>query len=188
MRIITGKAKGAKLDTLDGLDTRPTAERTKEAIFSMLQFDIEGRVVLDLFAGSAQMGLEALSRGAECAFLVDRSKRAIEIIKKNAQKTKLADMCRIVCDDSIAFLKKQNGETRFDIVFLDPPYASDLINESLEILACNKLIKNTSYIVCESARFDFLSENNTKKYEVVKKMKHGIAHVMILKFMEDVVL
>ena len=91
MRIITGKAKGIKLDTLDGLDTRPTAERTKEAVFSVLQFDIEGRVVLDLFAGSGQMGLEALSRGAERAFLVDKSKKAIEIIKKNAQKTKLLD-------------------------------------------------------------------------------------------------
>ena len=186
MRIITGKAKGTKLYTLDGNDTRPTAERTKEAVFSMLQFDIEGRVVLDLFAGSGQMGLEAVSRGAESTFLVDKSKSAIEIIKKNAQKSKLSDACRIVCDDSLAFLKKQNGDTRFDIVFLDPPYASDLINQSLDILSQRKLIKNTSYIVCESSNFDFLSENNAKKYEIVKKVKHGIAHILILKCSEEI--
>ena len=186
MRIITGKAKGTKLYTLDGNDTRPTAERTKEAVFSMLQFDIEGRVALDLFAGSGQMGLEAVSRGAESAFLVDKSKGAIEIIKKNAQKTKLSDACHIVCDDSIAFLKKQSGDTRFDIVFLDPPYASDLINEALDLLFQRKLIKNTSYVVCESSNFDFLSENNAKKYEVIKKVKHGIAHVMILKCAEEI--
>ena len=81
MRIITGKAKGIKLETLDGLDTRPTSERTKEAIFSMLQFDIVGSEVLDLFAGSGQMGLEALSRGATRAYMIDRSKNAFEIIK-----------------------------------------------------------------------------------------------------------
>ena len=83
MRIITGKAKGIKLLTLDGLDTRPTSERSKEAIFSMLQFEIEGRVVLDLFAGSGQMGLEAVSRGASRAYLVDRGRGAFDIINKN---------------------------------------------------------------------------------------------------------
>ena len=185
MRIITGKAKGIKLDTLEGLDTRPTAERTKEAIFSALQFDIEGRVVLDLFAGSGQMGLEAVSRGAECAFLVDRSKKAVEIIKKNAQKSRLADACQIFCEDSVAFLKKCSGERRFDIVFLDPPYATDLINESLSVLAEKKLIKSTSYIVCESAAFGFLSEKNAKSYEIVKEAKYGIAHITVLKALEE---
>ncbi|MBR2432133.1 MAG: 16S rRNA (guanine(966)-N(2))-methyltransferase RsmD [Clostridia bacterium] len=186
MRIITGKAKGIRLDTLEGLDTRPTAERTKEAIFSILQFDIEGRVVLDLFTGSGQMGLEELSRGAECAFLVDKSKKAIEIIKKNAQKTKLSDACHIVCEDSVAFLKKHNESTKFDIAFLDPPYATDLINESLFVLADRKLIKNTSYIVCESASFGFLSEKNARSYEIVKEAKYGIAHITILKAAEGV--
>ena len=184
MRIITGKAKGIKLDTLEGLDTRPTAERTKEAVFSVLQFDIEGRVVLDLFAGSGQMGLETLSRGAERAFLVDKSKKAIEIIKKNAQKTKLSDACHIVCEDSIAFLKKHNETIKFDMVFLDPPYATDLINEALCVLAERKLIKNTSYVVCESSAFGFLSEQNAKSYEIIKEAKYGIAHITILKAAE----
>lgn len=180
MRIITGKAKGIKLETLDGLDTRPTSERSKEAIFSMLQFEIEGRVVLDLFAGSAQMGLEALSRGARQVYLVDSGKRAFEIIKKNVQKTRL-EGANVFCTDSISFLKKQSGEEKFDIVFLDPPYASELINESLAVLFERKLIKETSYVVCESDRFEFLNAKNAENFEVIKTMKHGIAHISVLK-------
>ena len=185
MRIITGKSKGTKLNTLEGQETRPTAERTKEAVFSTLQFDIEGREVLDLFAGSGQMGLEALSRGARSACFVDSSKRAVEIIKGNAQKTRLFDDCSIFCDDALSFLKKQRDKG-FDIVFLDPPYASDLINKALLLLVENKLVKSTSYIVCESDSFDILSKENLEKYEIVRKMKHGVAHILILKCAEGV--
>ena len=123
MRIITGKARGVRLDTLPGLDTRPTAERAKEAVFSMLAFDIEGRRVLDLFSGSGQMGLEALSRGARSATMVDHAKAAVEIIKKNTAKTKL-EGAEIVCADSVNWL---DGAAKrglsYDIVFMDPPYA-----------------------------------------------------------------
>lgn len=181
MRIITGKAKGIKLLTLDGLDTRPTSERSKEAIFSMLQFDIEGRVVLDLFAGSGQMGLEALSRGAARAYLIDRGRGVYDIIKKNIEKSRLSDGCVALCEDSLSFLKKQSGVEKFDIVFLDPPYATDLINEALDLLFDRNLIKETSYIVCESDRFDIFSEENLNRYEITKTMKHGIAHISVLK-------
>lgn len=181
MRIITGKAKGIKLFTLDGLDTRPTSERSKEAIFSMLQFDIEGRVVLDLFAGSGQMGLEALSRGAAHAYLVDKGRGAYDIIKRNIEKSHLNDGCVAVCEDSISFLKKQSGVERFDIIFLDPPYTSDLINEALNVLFDKSLIKESSYIVCESDRFDIMSEKNIGRFEIIKTMKHGIAHISVLK-------
>ena len=180
MRIITGKAKGIKLDTLEGLDTRPTSERSKEAIFSMLQFEIEGRVVLDLFAGSGQMGLEALSRGAKSAYLVDSGKRAFEIIKKNASKTRLEGAI-VLCEDSLSFIRKQSGEQKFDMVFLDPPYASNLINDALSLLFDKGLIKETSYIVCESDRFDILNSKNQENFEVIKTMKHGIAHISVLK-------
>ena len=180
MRIITGKAKGIKLDTLEGLDTRPTSERSKEAIFSMLQFEIEGRVVLDLFAGSGQMGLEALSRGAKSAYLVDSGKRAFEIIKKNASKTRLEGAI-VLCEDSLTFIKKQSGEQKFDMVFLDPPYASNLINDALSLLFDKGLVKETSYIVCESDRFDILNSKNQENFEVIKTMKHGISHISVLK-------
>lgn len=184
MRIITGKAKGIKLLTLDGLDTRPTSERSKEAIFSMLQFEIEGRVVLDLFAGSGQMGLEAVSRGASRAYLVDRGRGAFDIIKKNIEKSRLADGCTALCEDSLSFLKKQSGIEKFDIVFLDPPYATNLIDEALGLLIERDLLKKTSYIVCESDRFDILGEMNYNRYEVLKTMKHGIAHISVLKVRE----
>ena len=180
MRIITGKAKGTRLETLEGLDTRPTSERTKEAVFSMLQFDIEGRSVLDLFAGSGQMGLEALSRGARCAHLIDRGRAAFEIIKRNIAKSRLEGAVAL-CEDSISFLKRQRGELRFDIVFLDPPYATDLINDALVLLHSKKLVKPTSYIVCESDRFDFLGIENSKNYDIIKTMKHGVAHITVLK-------
>lgn len=180
MRIITGRAKGIRLDTLEGLDTRPTSERSKEAIFSMLQFEIEGRTVLDLFAGSGQMGLEALSRGAKKVYLVDAGKRAFEIVKKNIQKTRL-EGAEAICTDSVSFLKRYNSAGKFDIVFLDPPYASELINESLKVLFERKLIKESSYVVCESDRFNILNEENSENFEVIKTMKHGIAHVSVLK-------
>ncbi len=181
MRIITGKARGVKLLTLDGLDTRPTSERSKEAIFSMLQFEIQGKTVLDLFAGSGQMGLEALSRGASRVYLVDRGRGAYEIIKKNIEKSRLSEGCVALCEDSLSFLKKQSGAEKFDIVFLDPPYATNLINEAIDLLFEKSLIKETSYIVCESDRFDILSEENSNRFEVIKTMKHGIAHVSVLK-------
>ncbi|MBR6602386.1 MAG: 16S rRNA (guanine(966)-N(2))-methyltransferase RsmD, partial [Clostridia bacterium] len=130
MRIITGKAKGIRLATLDGEATRPTSERTKEAVFSMLQFDIEGRRVLDLFAGSGQMGLEALSRGAQSATFVDHAKAAISVIKQNIEKTRL-EGANVVCADSLEYLRtegrKRNESAKFDIVFLDPPYADKII-------------------------------------------------------------
>lgn len=181
MRIITGKARGVRLETLEGLTTRPTSERTKEAVFSMLQFEIEGRVVLDLFAGSGQMGLEALSRYAQKAYLVDSGKPAHEIIKKNIQKSRLNEGAVVLCEDSLSFLKRQNGAERFDIVFIDPPYASNLIDESLKLLFDKKLVKNTSYIVCESDRFDILGVENSQKYDIIKTMKHGVAHVSVLR-------
>ena len=181
MRIITGKARGVKLLTLDGLDTRPTSERSKEAIFSMLQFEIQDKIVLDLFAGSGQMGLEALSRGASRAYLVDRGRGAYDIIKKNIEKSRLSEGCVAICEDSISFLKKQSGIEKFDIVFLDPPYATNLIDDAVSLLFERDLIKETTYIVCESDRLDILSEENSDRFETIKTMKHGIAHILVLK-------
>ena len=188
MRIITGKARGIRLETLDGLETRPTSERTKEAIFSMLQFDIVGSEVLDLFAGSAQMGLEALSRGAKRVHLIDRGRGAFEIIKRNIQKTRLEEGAIAFCEDSISFLKRQNGEIKFDIVFIDPPYSSTFIDDALTVLYSKKLVKDTSYIICESDRFDILGAENIKRFETVKTMKHGVAHISVFKvrFVEEV--
>ena len=124
MRIITGSARGTKLESPAGETTRPTSDRVKEAVFSVLQFDIEGSAVLDLFAGSGQMGIEALSRGASEAVFVDNRRESVEIIKRNLASVKL-DHGRVVQSDSISFLN--SNRTEFDFMFLDPPYGTGLL-------------------------------------------------------------
>ena len=119
MRIITGSARGAKLETLEGLETRPTSERVKEAVFSMIQFEVEGRQVLDLFGGSGQMALEALSRGAEKATIVDNNPQAVNVIKKNAKHTGLYEKTVVLNSDFRSFIRGNKGKMAFDIIFLD---------------------------------------------------------------------
>ncbi|MBE6597218.1 MAG: 16S rRNA (guanine(966)-N(2))-methyltransferase RsmD [Ruminococcaceae bacterium] len=181
MRIITGSAKGIPLATLPGEATRPTAERTKEAVFSMIGFDIEGREVLDLFSGSGQLALEALSRGAGRAVLVDRSREAIAIIRANAKKTRLEGGCEIICSDHAGFISRSKGR-KFDIVFLDPPYASELCLSSLCGLLDADMLKPSSIIVCETGEEDLFKGNRTieSRFEVIKKAKYGRAYITIL--------
>ena len=187
MRIITGSARGASLLTLPGEATRPTAERTKEAVFSMIQFDIEGRKVLDLFAGSGQLALEALSRGAASAVLCDSSKEAINIIKKNAEKTRLSDKCKIYSSDAKVLIGRL-GDERFDIVFLDPPYALKTIPEILHLLLVNKKLKSTSIIVCETSEAADVFCNDTslsEKFNIKKQTRYGAACVTIMSSKEE---
>lgn len=122
MRIITGRAKGKRLATLEGDATRPTSERIKEALFSSLQFDIDNRRVLDLFAGSGQLGLEALSRGAASCMFIDSSREAMEVIKKNALTTGLSAGCRYLVSDCRNYIRKAGGREKFDLILIDPPY------------------------------------------------------------------
>ena len=183
MRIITGSARGTKLFTLEGENTRPTAERVKEAVFSMIQFEVEGRAVLDLFSGSGQMALEALSRGASKAVLVDSSRDAVGVIKKNIEKTRLGDSCSVFCADYAEALARMRGRERFDIVFLDPPYKSGAVAPALKLLRKYELLKPTSIVVCESGDDAFLASVG-ELYEVVKSAKYGVAYVTILKVKE----
>ena len=182
MRIITGKAKGIKLKTLEGDNTRPTAERVKEAVFSMIQFDIEGRTVLDLFAGSGQMALEALSRGAARATLVDKSKEAISIIRQNADKARMLEDCTIFQADYLDFARRAEG-TQFDIIFLDPPYALKMYKPALNAFIKHKLLKPTTLIICESGEDDIF-ENDfdlQNEFSVEKKSKYSNTYITILK-------
>lgn len=178
MRIITGSARGTKLFTLEGDATRPTSERVKEAVFSMIQFDIEGRSVLDPFGGSGQLVLEALSRGAASATVSDSSRAAVAIIEKNTVKTHFDDgRCEISCCDYAEALRRaeRNGK-KFDIVFLDPPYRAGLLITALKKL--EKLLKPTSTVICESG--EPLKEL-PKGFEVIKEAKYGVAYVTLLK-------
>ncbi len=155
MRIITGKARGVKLSSLPGEEiTRPTSERTKEGVFSAIQFELEGKRVLDLFAGTGQMALEALSRGADSAVLIDESPEAIEIIKTNARRTNLLMSCKISRLDYSEFLKSASGKERFDIVFLDPPFSKRMKEEILKKVTRADILADNAIIVCETDRDD----------------------------------
>ena len=186
MRIITGRAKGVRLETLEGIATRPTSERVKEALFSSLQFDIQDRYVLDLFSGSGQLALEALSRGAAYAVMIDRSKDAVKIIKQNANKTKLSDLCEIHNCDFKEYILKNKGK-KFDIVFMDPPYAAGLYIECLSMLLSCDMLKPTTLIVCESETDDLLADNALLKeqLEIFKQSRYGRASICIYKKKEN---
>ena len=182
MRIITGRARGIKLETLEGEMTRPTSERAKMAIFSSLQFELEGRRVLDLFAGSGQMGLEAVSRGASHAVMVDQSKDAVAIIRKNADKTRLAEDCTVICSDFAEFLRTRRGRDPFDIVFIDPPYGMHACRAAVEAILDNRLLKPHGILVLESGEPDPLGVDPplARRFEVLKSARYGVAYVNIL--------
>ncbi len=145
MRIISGERRGKKLETPQGMDVRPTTDRVKENLFNIIQFDISDKHFLDMFAGSGQIGLEAISRGAKCATLIDNSLNSVSVCKKNAEATGFSSRVKIVNANSLNYVK--NGQEIFDVAFLDPPYADGLLEESLEIVS--QKINREGAIVCE---------------------------------------
>ena len=189
MRIITGTARGVRLRTLEGEETRPTAERTKEAVFSMIPFELVGRRILDAFAGSGQMGLEALSRGARTALLIDKNRSAAEIIKRNVELTRMGEKAEVVCGDAADCLKRRAGREQYDIVFLDPPYKSELIKQTLNRLIEYKMLSENATVVCESGEPLTLLLKDApellEKINVVKTARYGIAHITFVKLRKE---
>ena len=172
MRVITGSARGMSLRTLEGETTRPTTEKVKEAVFSAIQFEIEGRKVLDLFAGSGQMGIEALSRGADNCVFVDSDKGAVKVIKENIEKTGFSDSSTVVQMDSLAFLNM--NIKKFDIVFLDPPYSTGLLEKAIKNVSC--FVNEGGIIVCEHPFGDEMPEetDGLTKYRSYKYSKTAV--------------
>ena len=148
MRVITGSARGRRLKTLEGLETRPTSERVKEGVFNILQFQIQGRRALDLFAGTGQMGIEALSRGADRAVFVDSRRQAAALVRENLAATGLGDRASVVCGEALAYLRSA-GE-RFDMIFVDPPYAAGLWESVLSAISQFDILSDHGIIICES--------------------------------------
>ena len=146
MRVITGSARGRRLETLEGEDVRPTTDRIKEAVFSSIQFETEGRNFLDLFAGSGQMGIEALSRGAKSASFVDNAKKSLETVKRNLKATKLENSAKVFAMDFHSFLSMNSQ--RFDIAFLDPPYRTGMLQDALELVP--EAMNDTGVIIAEN--------------------------------------
>lgn len=148
MRVITGTAKGKRLKELPGMDTRPTTDRVKEGLFNVIQFDIEGRKILDLFAGTGQLGIECLSRGAAFCDFVDSAPAAMKIVKENVTACRLADKAAFHQKDFSAFLNGVRG--KYDLIFLDPPYASGNLERALEKITAIDIVSGNGIIVCES--------------------------------------
>lgn len=174
MRIITGSAKGKKLVSLEGDATRPTSERIKEAVFSSIQFDVEGRRVLDLFAGSGQMGLEALSRGAAKATFIDLSREAMDIVKQNARATGFFEVSHFLVSDWRNYIRKASGREQYDLVFIDPPYAMECCVDAAAYLAKTELIIPGTIVVLESGEEEIsLDDPRLAGYRVIKSTHYG---------------
>jgi len=147
MRVISGKARGVVLKTPDGMATRPTADRVKEAVFSIIQFDLPGTKVLDLFGGTGQLGIEAISRGAKQVDFVDESEAACKLIRENLKRAKMESQGRVIRSDYSLFLKKCTEH--YDIVLLDPPYAEIFLENSLKLITEIDILQTGGIIVTE---------------------------------------
>ena len=170
MRVITGIARGRKLKELPGLETRPTTDKVKESVFNIVQFDIEGRRVLDLFGGTGQMGIEALSRGAASCTFVDVRKEAAAVIRQNLAHTGLAEQGKVVQGDSISYL--MSCREKFHVIFLDPPYQSGLLEQAMETIAAFDILREHGIMICESPLEQVLPDLS-QPYERGKDYRYG---------------
>lgn len=180
MRVITGTAKGRRLITLEGEDIRPTAAKVKGAIFNSIQFDIEGRKVLDLFAGSGQLGIEALSRGAAKAYFVDLNRDSIKVVTENLEHCRLKDDVNVFNGDSLSFLK--TTREKFDIVFIDPPYKKQLAQKALSLVL--NVLNDGGIIVCETDIREELPES-VGNYTVAKQDNYSKTKLTIYRYDGD---
>jgi 16S rRNA (guanine(966)-N(2))-methyltransferase RsmD len=185
MRIVTGSAKGRPLFTLPGEATRPTGAKVKEAVFSALQFELEGRAFLDLFAGSGQMGLEALSRGAGSAMFIDASREAMDIVKKNAEKTGLFEKSRFLVSDFRNYIRKAAGRDRFHVIYIDPPYKESFARDAVLLILKAGLAHPGALIVTESDKEDIFEGEMPKELSVLKQKRYGISFITIFRYMPD---
>lgn len=191
MRIITGKAKGVRLNTLPGDAVRPTTEMAKEGIFSAIQFDLAEKSFLDLFAGSGQMGLEAISRGAKSATFVDCSDDSLKVVRKNIEKTGFSSQSKVIRSEYGEFIKSAGKKgMRFDFIFADPPYEKDLTPELIKRLVRAELVNPGGLMMLETASdapdFEKVPEGVQEKIESIKQYKFSKCYVYFIKMKEDI--
>ena len=167
MRVITGTARGRRLKTPEGMDIRPTTDNVKESVFNILQFDIEGRRVLDLFAGTGQLGIECLSRGAREVVFIDQSRDAVKIVKDNLKACGFS--APVLQQDAISYL---NSCGKFDLIFVDPPYDAGLYKTVLEKINSIDILSEGGIILCESRRETDMPEMQAPYY-LRKEYRYG---------------
>lgn len=183
MRVISGTARGKKLVSLEGLETRPTLDRVKEALFNVLQFDIQNANILDLFSGSGALAIEALSRGANNAVLCDSSNKAVKVINKNLEDTRVKDRAQVINKDYLETLNKLKKESKkFDLIFLDPPYKSDYIVKSIENILKYDLLAEDGSIIAETDDKNKIEEiRNIEDIEIYDVRKYGIVYIIFIR-------
>ena len=177
MKVISGTLKGRKIDgyNLDG--TRHTMDRVKESLFAMIQNYIDESICLDLFSGSGNLGIEAISEGANFVYFNDNNKKAVEVIKSNIKNFNIIEKSKVLNMNYKKVLNELNGQ-KIDIIFLDPPYKTNYIEESIKIINSNNLLSNTGIIVCESS--DLNKIIYTDDFQILKEKKYGDKWVVIL--------
>ena len=197
MRVISGSARGTKISTIESSFTRPTLDRVKESLFNIIQNRIRDSIVLDLFAGSGALGIEALSRGASKAVFCDLNNRAVDVINKNLNKTNLKNKSIVLNMDYIKCLKRiYNDSIKFDIVFLDPPYKLDLTVKAIDQIINLRLLNNSGLIIVETDEIlrdeteilDLLKakEKNNNNIHILDKRKYGRANLLFLGMDEEI--
>lgn len=180
MRVISGEARGIKLETIEGLETRPTTDRVKEAVFSMIQNQIYDARCLDLFSGSGALGIELLSRGARKTIFVESNPRALSAIESNLAKTRLKDRAEILRMDVYEGLKKLTGET-FDIIMCDPPYLKGHVTKTLEAVLQNQLLRPGGILIVEHDAYDDEINHPPNEFQSLKSKKYGKIGVTIFR-------
>ena len=182
MRIIAGTARRLLLKSVDGLQTRPTTDRIKETLFNILQTGITGTCFLDLFAGSGQIGLEALSRGADFAVFVDNNKKVCSCINENIQSTHFEDQSKLLTMEAVSALRLLEGKYTFDYIFMDPPYKSAYEKEVLEYLAGSGLLKEDAWIIIEAALDTDFSYADELGFQIIREKRYKTnKHVFMTK-------
>lgn len=178
MKIISGKYKGRNLSGFSMEGTRPTMDRVKESLFATIQNYLPGSIVLDLFSGSGNLGIEAVSEGAKEAYLVDSSHQAIQTIKKNIKTLDIQNIKVVQCDYKQALQKFYEDQIKYDLIFLDPPYKTNYIEKSIELIEQYELLKEDGLIICESNQLDKIVYS--EHFKVKKEKKYGDKYIVLL--------
>ena len=181
MRIISGKHKSRKLLTLEGLDTRPMTDRMKESLFNIIGPYFDGDIVLDLFGGSGALSLEAISRGASYAYIVEKSRDAMNVIRKNVTSLQELNSTQLLnIDYKLALNKFKNDGIKFDIIFLDPPYKLNIMDELINFLIDNDLINDHGVIACQYVNGNY--KPNEDKLKILKNFNYGVSELCIYQY------